>query len=168
MEKLPAGLSVKKVSGADYNPYELLQASSKELAPILTTIYQHSLETSQIPADWAKVFASPVFKKGKGDLPENYRPVSLTSVPSKILKHIICSHVRDHLDRYDVLTPLQHGFREAHSCETQFFTTLQDLLYWRDCRVQVDVTVLDSLRCLTQFLIDHLNIMAWTLNLSVG
>ena len=119
VEKLPAGINVKKVSGADYNPCELLRASSKELAPILTTIYQQSLETSQIPADWTKVFVSTIFKKGKGDLPENYRPVSLTSVPSKILKHIICSHVRDHLDRYDVLTPLQHGFREAHSCETQ-------------------------------------------------
>ena len=69
--------------------------------------------------------------------------MSLTSVPSKILEHIICSHVRDHLDKHNVLTPLQHGFRGAHSCETQLLTTLQDLLYWRDRRVQVDVAVLD-------------------------
>ena len=48
----------------------------------------------------------------------------------KKVEHIICSHVRDHLDRHSVLTSLQHGFREAHSCETQLLTTLQDLLYW--------------------------------------
>ena len=34
---------------------------------------------------------------------------------------------------------LKHGFREAHSCETQLLTTLQDLLYWRDRRVQIDL-----------------------------
>ena len=83
------------------------------------------------------------FKKGNRNLPENYRPVSLTSVPSKILEHIICSHVRDHLAKHNVLTPLQNGFRGAHSCETQLLTTLQDLLYWRDRRVQVDVAVMD-------------------------
>ena len=59
------------------------------------------------------------------------------------MEHIICSHVRDHLDKHSVLTSLQHGFREAHSCETQLLTTLQDLLYWRDRRVQIDLAVLD-------------------------
>ena len=73
----------------------------------------------------------------------NYRPVSLTSVPCKILEHIICSHVRDHLDKHSVLASLQHGFREAHSCETQLITTLEDLLYWRDRRVQIDLAALD-------------------------
>ena len=143
VEKLLAGLNVKKASGPDNIPCKILRELSAELAPILTTIYQQSMETGQIPDDWATAFVSPIFKKGNRNLPENYRPVSLTSVPSKILEHIICSHVRDHLDKHNVLTPLQHGFRGAHSCETQLLTTLQDLLYWRDRRVQVDVAVLD-------------------------
>ena len=59
------------------------------------------------------------------------------------MEHIICSHVRDHLDKHSVLTSQQHGFRKAHSCETQLLTTLQDLLYWRDRRMQIDLAVLD-------------------------
>ena len=141
--KLLAGLNVKKASGPDNISCKLLRKLSTELAPILTTIYQQSLETGQIPSDWATAFVSPILKKGNRNLPENYWPMSLTSVPSKILEHIICCHVRDHLDRYSILTPLQHGFRETHSCETQLLSTLQDLLYWRDRRVQVDVAVLD-------------------------
>ena len=143
MEKLLAGLNVKKASGPDDISCKLLRELSTELAPILTTIYQQSLEPSQIPADWATAFVSPIYKKGNRNLHENYRPVSLTSVPSKVLGHIVCSHVRDHLNRYSALTHLLHGFREAHSCKTQLFSTLHDLLYWRDRRVQVDVAVLD-------------------------
>ena len=59
------------------------------------------------------------------------------------MEHIICSHVRDHLDEYDILSPLQHGFRERHSCESQLLLTLQDLFSWRDRGVQVDLVVLD-------------------------
>ena len=68
--------------------------------------------------------------------------MSLTSVPCKILDHIICSHVRDHLDRHNILSTLQHGFRERHSCESQLLTTLQDLLSLHDRGVQVDLVVL--------------------------
>jgi hypothetical protein len=37
------------------------------------------------------------FKKGDKHLPENYRPVSFTSVPCKLLEHIICRHLMKHL-----------------------------------------------------------------------
>ena len=119
VEKLLAGLNVKKASGPDNIPCKILLELAAELARILTTIFQQSLETGQIPDDWTVAFVYPIFKKGNRNLPVNYRSVSLTSVPCKIMEHIICSHVRDHLDKHSVLTSLQHGFREAHSCETR-------------------------------------------------
>ena len=72
-----------------------------------------------------------------------YRLVSLTSVPCKILKPIIFSPVRDHLGEYNVLTLVEHEFRGGHSCESQLLVTLQDLMCWRDRKVQVDVAILD-------------------------
>ena len=74
---------------------------------------------------------------------ENYRPVSLTSVPCKILEHIICRHIRDHLDQHKILSIFQHGFRRGHSCESQLLITIQDLLQWQNRGVQVDIAVLD-------------------------
>ena len=60
------------------------------------------------------------------------------------MEHIICSHVRDHLDKHIVSwLPYNMAFGGAHSCETQLLTTLQDLLYWRNHRVQIDLAVLD-------------------------
>ena len=55
----------------------------------------------------------------------------------------MCSHIRDHLDRYDILTPLNHGFRSKHSCESQLLLTMHDLMYYRDRKVQIDVAILD-------------------------
>ena len=81
MEKLLAGLNVKKAFGPDNIPCKILRELAAELAPILTTILQQSLETGQIPYDWTVAFVFPIFKKGNRNLPVNYPPVSLISVP---------------------------------------------------------------------------------------
>ena len=106
VEKWLAGINAKKASGPDNIPCKILRELAAELAPILTTIFQQSLETGQIPVDWTLAFVSPFFKNGNRNLLVNYRPVYLTSVPCKIMEHIICSHVRDHLDKHSVLTSL--------------------------------------------------------------
>ena len=43
----------------------------------------------------------------------NYRPVSLTCITSKLMKHVVCSHIRAHLDKMSILSPFQHGFLPA-------------------------------------------------------
>ena len=43
--------------------------------------------------------------------PCNYRPISLTCIASKVLEHIVHSHVMKDLDSHQILTDVQHGFR---------------------------------------------------------
>ena len=69
----------------------------------LCTIFQCSLNTGTLPSDWRNANITPVFKKGDRHSAENYRPVSLTSVPCKILEHIICSHMLEHFEKYGIL-----------------------------------------------------------------
>ena len=69
---------------------------------------------------------SPVLKKGDKHLAENYRPVSLTSVLSKVLEHIVCHELHKHFDKNNVLTKVNHGFRSGFSCETQLTITFND------------------------------------------
>ena len=71
--------------------------------------------------------ALQTFKKGDKHLPENYRPISLTSVPCKILVHIIYRHLMTYLEEHNILTGLNHGFRAGFLCETQLLTTMHDL-----------------------------------------
>ena len=117
VQKLLCKLNVKKASGPDYISCKILRELSVEIAPVLTYIVQQSLDTGTVPLDWTKAQVTPIFKKGNQRLLKNYRPVSITSVPCKILEHIICSLVRDHLEEYNILTLVQHGFRDGHSCD---------------------------------------------------
>ncbi len=99
--------------------------------------------TGTLPEDWLKANITPIFKKGNRNLAENYRPVSLTCICCTVMEHIICKHILGHLEKYNILTILQHGFRSGFSCETQLIATLQDLMKYRDNKIQVEVVILD-------------------------
>ena len=114
VEKLLQNLYPGKASTPDSVPNRVLKLCAKELAPILTFIFNQTLLLGVLPADWKLANITPIFKKGDRHLPENYRPVSLTSVPCKILEHIVCRHIIKHLEEKIILSSLQHMFRNTH------------------------------------------------------
>ena len=141
--KLLKDLKTRKASGPDEIPAIMLKTCAEEIAPMLTFIFQQSLDTGTVPDDWKMALVTPVFKKGKRSAPENYRPVSLTSICCKINEHIIVSETMSHLERQDILVDYQHGFRRRRSCESQLLITAHDLASILNKRSQVDVAVLD-------------------------
>lgn len=72
-----------------------------------------------------KVF--PVHKSGDVHSPTNYRPISLTSIPCKLLEHIIYTSLVNFLESNSYFTKHQHGFRKHHSCESQLLVFTNDL-----------------------------------------
>ena len=100
---------------------------ANELAPVLTRLFQFSHDEGVVPQDWRDAHVVPVFKKGDRHLPSNYRPVSLTSVVSKVMEHIIHSSVMRFFDHNNVLNDCQHGFRSKRSCETQLISTVESI-----------------------------------------
>lgn len=141
--KLLTNLKVNSASGPDNLPNRVLKMTADVISPVLTSIFTQSLESGQLPQDWREANVTPLFKKGDKHLAENYRPVSLTCVCCKLLEHIICKHIRSHLDKYNILTPVQHGFRSNHSCESQLILTADDILKRYNNYEQVDVVILD-------------------------
>ena len=121
----------------------MLKTCASQIATALTNIFQRSVDSGMLPSDWLNANISPVYKKGDVHLPVNYRPVSLTSVSCKILEHLICKHILDHLARNKILTSLNRGFRSGYSCETQLVTTVHDLLGKFDTGSQIDMIILD-------------------------
>ena len=143
IQKLLQSIKPNKASGPDDIPCRLLKELAKEIAPILTIIFNQSLDTGVTPSDWNKANVAPIFKKGNTNSPANYRPVSLTCVCCKILEHIVVRHVILHYEQHNILTQHQHGFRAKHSCVSQLITTVHDLMTNHDKKVQTDVIVLD-------------------------
>jgi len=143
VQKLLTRLKPNKASGPDAIPACILKELANEFAPALSAFFTQSLHTGTLPSDWTKAYISPVFKKNSRHLPENYHSVSLTSICCKVMEHIIVKHIACHVDKYNILTQYQYGFRQARSCETQLITTLHDMMYHWDVKVQLDVAVLD-------------------------
>ena len=143
VEKLLANTNPTKATGPDGIPPHVLKELSHELAPILTVIFQKSLNTGIVPSEWKEAIVSPIYKKGEQYNPANYRPVSLTSVPCKILEHIIVSHIMDFLENNNILVTSQHGFRKQRSCETQLLEFISELVTSLDQKQQTDVVVMD-------------------------
>ncbi|KAF7250585.1 hypothetical protein EYD10_04010 [Varanus komodoensis] len=65
---------------------------------------------------------SPIFKKGKKDEPGNYRPVSLTPIPGKVLEQIIKKFICKHLEENAVINRSQHGFIKNKSYQTNLIS----------------------------------------------
>ncbi len=141
--KLLTEVKTNKSTGPDELAPRLLKECAREITPLITLLFNKSLSSSHVPADWKIANICPVFKKGCRNLPENYRPVSLTSVVSKLLEHIIFSNVSSHLEKHSILSPRQHGFRSGHSCESQLILALDDWSRIVDNKGQVDVAILD-------------------------
>ena len=84
-----------------------------------------------------------MFKKGARNSPSNYRPISITSIACKTLEHIIHSNLMNHLERHNILSDHQHGFRKRRSCETQLIQAVVDLAKCLSEGGQIDAVLLD-------------------------
>ena len=83
--KLLHNLKPGKAAGPDMLKPLLLRELRDEIAPIIKVIFDRSLQTGKLPADWTKANVMPVFKKGDKSLAANYRPISLTCILCKVL-----------------------------------------------------------------------------------
>jgi hypothetical protein len=146
VHKLLKNLKPHKATGPDSIPSCILKAVAlDQLAPILTELYQTSLNTGVVPQDWKDAHVVPLFKKDERHLASNYTmiPVSLTSMTCKVMEHIVHSSVMGHFDRNKILTNAQHGFRKKRSCESQLIVTIHDIASKLERDSQVDIILLD-------------------------
>lgn len=68
----------------------------KMIAKLLSNIYQCSWSAGEVPEDWGLAAVISMYEKGCKD-PGNYRPVSLTLVPRKIMKQIVLSEITQYV-----------------------------------------------------------------------
>ena len=87
--KLLRELNDSKSCGPDDIHPRILKHCSNSLASPLCALFNTSFKCGEIPVDRKIVNVIPLCKKGAKDKVENYRPVSLTSIASKICEKIV-------------------------------------------------------------------------------
>ena len=94
----------------------------------------------EVPLDWRVANLTPIYKRGRKEDPGNYRPVSLTSEPGKIIEQIISSAITSHIMDNQGIRPSHHGFMKGRSCLISFYDKTTRLL---DEGKAVDIIYLD-------------------------
>ncbi|XP_075004822.1 janus kinase and microtubule-interacting protein 1 isoform X5 [Calonectris borealis] len=86
-----------------------------ERMELLQQAQQQSWLTGEVPDNWRLANVMPIYKKGRKEDPGNYRPVTLTLVPGKIMEQFILRALTSHVQDNQGIRPSQHGFMEANS-----------------------------------------------------
>lgn len=110
----------------------------------LAHIFNHCITTSTFPRLWKLGRIIPVAKISTAVSPNDYRPISILPVFSKVFESLIADQITTYLDYNRLLSPLQSGFRSAHSCTTAALKVMDDI------RPEYDLGNL-SLMCLLDF-----------------
>ena len=76
IEILLKNIDQTKATGPDELPARILKETAKEIAGVLSVIFQQSYEDGTVPSDWLTARISAIYKKGDKANPPNYRPVS--------------------------------------------------------------------------------------------
>ena len=79
-----------------YCNLRVLRELVEVIAEPVSIIYQCSLLAGEVPEDWRLASVTPIYKKGCREDPGIYRPVSLTSVPGKIMEQIVLREIMRH------------------------------------------------------------------------
>ncbi|GAB0206875.1 mitochondrial enolase superfamily member 1 [Grus japonensis] len=136
-------LNIHKSMGPDGMHPRVLRELADVIARPLSIIFERSWRTGEVPEDGRKANVTLVFKKGKEEDPGNYRPVSLTSIPEKVMEQLILGVINKHVEEKVVIGSGQHGFTIGKSYLTNLIAFSADMTGWMDEGRAVDVVYLD-------------------------
>lgn len=140
---LLCGLDGNSAMGPDLLHPLLLKKCASVLAYPMHVLFTRSLSQGCVPKLWKESVIVPIFKKGNRYEPLNYRPISLTSVPCKMMERLICMHIYDYLDEHSILSDHQFGFRSGRSTVDQLLLVYEEVHQSVDNGKSFDVILFD-------------------------
>lgn len=115
----------KRSSGLDEISSYILKYVAEELVHHLTHLINLSFASGEFPDVLKSALVLPLYKKGDPTQLENYRPVSLLSVFSKVFEKAAYMQLTNFMNKNHILSDRQHGFRSKRSTESALIELMQ-------------------------------------------
>lgn len=115
VDKIITQLKNDSAPGIDGIQASLIKSIKSHILEPLTYILNLSLSSGVFPTSWKTACVIPIHKSGCTFSPENYRPISLLTIFSKILEKIVNNQLIKFISTH--LHPHQFGFRPGYSTE---------------------------------------------------
>ena len=113
-------MSVNKATGLDDVSCKILKLAKPAIVDSLTYLMNMSLSTGIFPCAWKETKIIPLHKGGDVSDSNNYRPIAILPVVSKIIEKAVHKHVYSYVSKHNLLSKHQSGFRPFHSTEMSY------------------------------------------------
>ena len=130
--KIIKNLASKNSSGHDGISARFIKRILETITPPLTHIINQSLCTGIFPDRLKIAKVIPLFKKGDQHILDNYRPISLLPVISKVFEKIVFDQLYQYFTDNDLIFTSQYGFRKLHSTELASIELIDRIAQYMD------------------------------------
>uniref|UniRef100_A0A673ZBM9 Reverse transcriptase domain-containing protein n=1 Tax=Salmo trutta TaxID=8032 RepID=A0A673ZBM9_SALTR len=127
-----------KSAGLDNLDPLFLKLSAEIVATPITSLFNLSFVSSEIPKDWKSAAVIPLFKGGDTLDPNCYRPISILHCLSKVFEIQVNKEITDHFESHHTSSAMQSGFRAGQGCTSATLKVLNIIITaidkrWRLC-----------------------------------
>ena len=110
-------IDISQAAGIDKFSGRFLKDGANILAKPIAKICIISISSGLFPSDCKIAKLKPLYKKGSKTNPENFRPISLLPLISKVIERIVYDQVDNFVLQNNILNNYQSGFRKNHSTD---------------------------------------------------
>ena len=124
-------------TGLDNINSYVLKLAQEELIPAITHIINLSITQKKFPDSWKISKIITLHKKGEMFLAQNFRPVSLLSVVSKVLEKAIFLQMFKYFEENNLIHPSHHAYRKMLTTTTSLIEMMD---YWVEAFENGEIT----------------------------
>ena len=101
----------------------MLKSTALSIAPAVTMFFNLSLKVGRVPNCWKRSCVVPIPKTQPAKFPDNYRPISLLSILSKVVERHVFQLITKEMDEICPLSDAQWGFMAGRSTTSALLST---------------------------------------------